>query len=302
MKLTYLISLCSIVLSSSICQSQQFKPYILGAESFDSVTEIKEKVKGLITAQGFDILGEYAPAKDKTRWVIIVSNNDMIDAIKRVGGLTGFAAALRIGITREGDKTLISYTNPEYWANAYFRENYSQVKALYDNVDKKFKNVVRQSGKYIGSEFGSDDGMDADDLHSYHYMFGMPRFDDTVELAEFSSFSEAQQTIRKNLKSGVKDVNMIYSIKIPGKELELYGFELTGEDGEQDFLPTIDISEPKHTAFLPYEFLIMGNQVHMLHGRYRIALSFPDLTMGTFTKIMSTPGNIKGLLKSVTIK
>jgi hypothetical protein len=43
----------------------------------------------------------------------------------------------------------------------------------------------------------------------------------------------------------------------------------------------------------------MGNEVHMLHGRYRIALSFPDLTMGTFGKIMSTPGNIEELLEQV---
>jgi hypothetical protein len=43
----------------------------------------------------------------------------------------------------------------------------------------------------------------------------------------------------------------------------------------------------------------MGNEVHMLHGRFRIALAFPDLTMGTFTKIMSTPGNIQDLLEQL---
>jgi len=58
-------------------------------------------------------------------------------------------------------------------------------------------------------------------------------------------------------------------------------------------MPIIDIDNPKHTAFLPYEILVMNGEVHMLHGRYRIALSFPDLTMGTFTKIMSTPGDIE---------
>jgi hypothetical protein len=37
----------------------------------------------------------------------------------------------------------------------------------------------------------------------------------------------------------------------------------------------------------------------MLHGRYRIALSFPDLKMGTFTKIRSIPGDIEDLLKTI---
>ncbi|MBT4419663.1 MAG: hypothetical protein HOG76_06900, partial [Candidatus Marinimicrobia bacterium] len=57
---------------------------------------------------------------------------------------------------------------------------------------------------------------------------------------------------------------------------------------------------PKHTAFLPYEILLMGNTAVMMHGRYRIALAFPDLTMTTFSKIMSTPGNIEDLMRSVT--
>ena len=65
-------------------------------------------------------------------------------------------------------------------------------------------------------------------------------------------------------------------------------------------MPTIDIGQHKHTAFLPYEMLILKNKVYMLHGRYRIALSFPDLKMGTFMKIVSTPGNIEELLESST--
>jgi len=36
------------------------------------------------------------------------------------------------------------------------------------------------------------------------------------------------------------------------------------------------------------------------HGRYRIALHWPDLTMGTCTKIMSTPGDIEAALRGLT--
>ena len=65
-------------------------------------------------------------------------------------------------------------------------------------------------------------------------------------------------------------------------------------------MPIIDIAQQKHVTFLPYELLVVGKEVGMLHGRFRIALSFPDLTMGTFTKIMSTPGEIEDLLSSLT--
>jgi hypothetical protein len=128
---------------------------------------------------------------------------------------------------------------------------------------------------------------------------GMPKFHDTKELGEFESYKDAIDKVESSLLKGVPGVTKVYSVEVPGKELKLYGFALGGEKGESHFLPIIDISEPKHTAFLPYEFLVMGNEVHMLHGRYRIALSFPDLKMGTFTKIMSTPGDIKDMLKTV---
>ena len=95
-------------------------------------------------------------------------------------------------------------------------------------------------------------------------------------------------------------MTLVYSIEIPDKRLKLYGVGLSGELGESHFLPIIDMNTPKHTAFLPYEILVIDNEVVMLHGRYRIALSFPDLTMMTFGKIMSTPGDIEDYMQSLT--
>ncbi len=80
----------------------------------------------------------------------------------------------------------------------------------------------------------------------------------------------------------------------------LYGIGLKGATGEGHFLPIIDIAEHKHTAFLPHELLGNGKKVYMLHGRFRIAVSFPDLTMMIFGKIMSTPGDIEALMATLT--
>ena len=46
--------------------------------------------------------------------------------------------------------------------------------------------------------------------------------------------------------------------------------------------------------------ILQGNKLTMLHGRYRIALHWPDLTMGTFMKIMSTPGDIEDALEDLS--
>ena len=82
-------------------------------------------------------------------------------------------------------------------------------------------------------------------------------------------------------------------------QLSLFGVELAGQRGEKLFLPKIDKKEPMHLTFLPYEFLVMKDKVGMLHGKFRIALSFPDLSMGTFMKISSTPGDIKNYLRLI---
>jgi hypothetical protein len=253
-----------------------------------------------LESEGINVLGKYMPAEDPDRWVIVFSSEDLITAVKKVRGQTGLAAVLRIGITKEGEQVQVSYTNPEYWGTAYFRDDYQTVKEHYKALSDKLVAVMKKTGQFDGIDFGSKDGIESDDLVKYRYMMGMPRFDDPVELRQFSSFSEATEKIENNLNKGVENVSLVYSIEIPGEDLKLYGFALSGEDGESGFLPKIDISEPKHTAFLPYEMLVMGGQVIMLHGRYRIALSFPDLKMTTFTKIMSTPGNIKDMLELVS--
>ncbi|MDE3144309.1 MAG: hypothetical protein KGL19_09160 [Bacteroidota bacterium] len=279
--------------------AQNLSPYIVGFETNETVINTQEKVVNQLEINGIKVVGKYQPANDKNRAIIIFTSAELETAIKKIGGLTGFAATLRIGITNENGKTIVSYTNPQYWGNAYFRNDFDKVASNYTALTERLEKTMKASGEFIGKPFGSKHGLSVKDLRKYHYMFSMPYFDDAVELANFDNYTAALDKIEAGIKKGVPDVKMIYKVTIPGKELTLYGFALSGEKGENKFLPIIDISQPKHTAFLPYEVLVSGNKVLMLHGRYRIALSFPDLTMMTFTKIMSTPGNIENLLKQL---
>ena len=249
---------------------------------------------------GFTIAGAYNPVGDADRIVVVVSHPELLTSVQQIGGLTGFAATLRVAATLEDGIVNISYTNPDYWGNAYFRDDFDKVSENYASVSVAFKRVMRSVGTYTGTEFGSEEGEDVKTLRKYKYMFGMPYFDETKELGSFDSQQDAINKIDANLKKGVAGVNQVYKLVIPNTELVLYGFALSGETGEGNFMPKIDLDSPRHTAFLPYEMLVMNGEVHMLHGRFRIALSFPDLTMGTFTKIMSTPGDIEDLLSELT--
>jgi len=278
---------------------KMYKPYTLGVENTKSVTEMKAEMKTALRANGFTVVGQYMPAADANRWVMVVTHKNLTSAVQTVGGLTGFASTLRVAITKEGATTKVSYTTPEYWARAYFTEDFSKVEKNILVVTKAFTAVFAKMPGVKNLPFGSKKGLDADDLEDYNYMMGMPDFDDTEELGEFNSHADAVNKIDANLKKGVPNVKLVYKYKVPGKNLTLYGFALSGEDGEKSFLPTIDLGSPKHTAFLPYEVLVKDGEVHMLHGRFRIAIAFPDLSMGTFTKIMSTPGDIEDMLEGL---
>ncbi len=279
--------------------AQNLSPYIVGFETNESVTAAQTKLVSQLELNGIKVVGQYQPANDKNRAVIIFTANELESAVKTIGGLTGFAATLRIGITNENGKTIVSYTNPLYWGNAYFRNDFDKVVGSYTTLIEHLEKAMKASGEFTGKPFGSKHGLSVKDLRKYHYMMTMPYFEDVVELASFDNHAAALDKIESALKKTVPNISMVYKVVIPGKELTLYGFAISGDKGESKFLPIIDISQPKHTAFLPYEVLVKDNKVLMLHGRYRIALSFPDLTMMTFTKIMSTPGNIESLLKQL---
>jgi hypothetical protein len=288
-----------LIILVAFTSAQTLKPYILGTEIDASMDEAKISLRHGLGMAEMKILGEYAPAGDEDRWVFVVNNEQMIDAVKESGGLTAFAAAVRVALTSENGRIQVSYTNPEYLAAAYFQKQYDTVAPNYLDVAKTLEYAMTFVGPAIGTQFGMEKGLDPKGLAKYHYMFGMEYFQDVVELTEFSSYDVAKAVIRSKLAKG-GDTNLVYSVEIPGQRATLYGIALSGETGEEHFLPIIDIGKPKHTAFLPYEILLLDNKAVMMHGRYRIALSFPDLTMTTFGKIMSTPGDIEDLMRSVT--
>ncbi len=294
----YIISVL-LLLSFTWGNAQNLSPYIIGFETNETVTATQSKLVSQLELNGIKVVGQYQPANDKNRSIIVFTSSELEAAVKTVGGLTGFAATLRIGITNENGKTIVSYTNPLYWGNAYFRNDFDKVSGNYSAMIEHLEKAMKASGEFTKKPFGSKHGLSVKDLRKYHYMITMPYFEDAIELASFESYAVALDKIESSLKKTVPNISEVYKIKIPGKELTLYGFAISGDKGESKFLPIIDIGQPKHTAFLPYELLVNGNKVLMLHGRYRIALSFPDLTMGTFTKIMSTPGNIENSLKQL---
>ena len=112
-----------------------------------------------------------------------------------------------------------------------------------------------------------------------------------------SSFEEGLKIIRKNLESNTGNTIKVFEQTFKDKKVAVFGVGLWNkETGESAFLPKIGEG---HIANLPYEIILQGNQATMLHGKYRIAIYWPELKMGTFMKINSTPGDIEDVMKMV---
>ena len=67
-------------------------------------------------------------------------------------------------------------------------------------------------------------------------------------------------------------------------------------DGLEKFNEKLDTMGQSH--LLPYMVLIENGEANILHAKFFLALSFPQLSMTEFMKIMSVPGNIEDAFKA----
>ncbi len=282
-----------LVLSWSLT-AQKLSPYILVGESDLKIESAEEKVASALAGQGFEVIGSYNVEGNQTLKVIVYTRKDLQDITLKVKDRGALAAALKVGLKSDGPGTKISYLNPEYLFQAYLRGEYDKHSSGLKKIASDAKAALSPLGS-VNEGFGG--AMTAEELRDYHYKIMMPYFTDPVELEEFSSFEQGVATIQGNLKAKKGSTTEVYSLVFEDQQVAVFGVGLLDEEeGERHFLPIIG---EDHLSAMPYEIILQGKEATMLHGRYRIALHWPELTMGTFTKIMSTPGDIKGMLKDL---
>ena len=295
-----LVLVLTVLIASMRAEEQSIQPYIIIGESGKSISGTEDDIVESFFMKNIDILGKYHPAGDKNRLVLVVSNGDLIRAVQKGKPSAGFLAAIRIAITREDDMTYVSCQNPEYWGNVYFQEDYLAVrKHILKFREKLFRAMPKMRGRF-NWQFGCEKGCTPEKMRHYRYMFGMPYFEDMVELAEFDSYADAVATVENNFSQS-EFCTKVFEKEIPGKNVKLYGVGLGGDRGEGRFISILDVADIKHPAFLPYEMLVIENKVYMLSGRFRIPVSFPDMTLRTFMKLLPTFRNIEEMMKSLTM-
>jgi hypothetical protein len=277
-------SLC--IIPSAPAADQALKPYILGYRGAGTLEAKLSEVKSGLEQKGFQIVGEYEPYKDAH---IIVVTNDALKAAAAKSDFGAYGAIARVSITNTGKELQVAAMNLRYYAAAY---------RMRESLDETAAALEQAIGKT--AEFGSKEGMTAAKLRKYHYMVMMPYFDDPVKLAVYPSQDKALTAVEEALAARKGGSSKVYRVDVPGKQESVIGVAVTEGDGaDAAIMKVIDIGELKHTPHLPYELVVSNGTVYMLHGKFRIALDFPDLTMGTFMKISGAPSAIEDKLKVI---
>lgn len=274
--------------------AQSLQPYFKAGTFDEGANTLKQKVTTLLTDNGYEVLGSFHPGNNNN-WTVLAFTSDAIKNLslefKDRGAL---AAVLRVGLLEKDGKTTLSFQNPEYMFLAYWGKQMNGQENQMKQLSQKVISLFSSIGK--PEPFGGE--VKRQTLPKYHYKIMMPYFDDPDKLAEFSSFVAGVKIISENLKSGKGDTKEVYSLIFPDKKIAVFGVGLMNpENGSAHFLPIIGES---HLAAMPYQIILQGREASALPGKYRLALFWPDLSIGTFMKIISTPGEIKSTLKELT--
>ena len=274
-----LLGLTASIAAPSSFAEENLKPYHLANPS--SLT--LDSVKSGLTSNGFQIAGSYSPYAGTT---IVVATNDALKKLASASKFGGYGAMIRVAVTDVNGQAQTSYVNPQYMKNVYrMKGDMTPIASALEKAMGKDKS------------FGSAEGLSASELQKYRYMFAMPYFDDQIELAEFDNYQTALSKVEAGLSQG-KGIKKVYRIDIPGKDEAVFGVAITEGDGaDKTVMTAIDTGALRHSAHLPYEVLVSGKNVYMLSGKFRIAQSFPDLSMGNFMSISAAPDAIELLLK-----
>jgi len=285
----FLIAVC-LLATGAVAQAETLlKPFVLGTAVNGDLAVATAKTRNALTGAGFEVVGSYSPYA-KTN--IMIVTNDALRSAAASSDKGGYGAMQRVSVSEIEGAIQVAYTNPRYMANVY------RMKGELQDIDKSLRAALG-----VQEEFGAAQGLSAEDLREYHYKLFMPYFDEPYELAKFDSYEAATAAVEKGLKAKQGGVSKVYRIDLPGKQETVFGVAMTrGCSSDEFIMQKIDFSKIKSAPHLSYEMLVSNGNVYALHAKFRIALSFPDLSMmgsNSFFSIMCAPDEIGEALTAV---
>ena len=221
----------------------------------------------MLESAGFEVVAEYESVKDGT--TLVFTN----EALKKEGAKPGRAHVAVARLFVDEKEKMVSFTNPLYFGRAFMQDDYDGA---------VFENVKADIEKVFGKLEESADRLDEDELAHYHFMMGMPYYEDSDTLGKGSYVS-----LLEKARSYKKGKSLLFELKLSDNST-LVGYDLSKRT--KKFVQKIG---RQNAATLPYTVSIEGGKASALEAKYYIAVSYPLLTMSTFTTIATVPGAIK---------
>jgi hypothetical protein len=286
------VAAVAVLAAGAALAAESMKPFVLAEKAAGEPGTVLGAVKAKLGGAGFRIVGEYAPYDGAT--VVAVTSDELLSAAGK-SRFGAYGAVQRVTVTKVGEEVQVAFTNPSYMQAGY-------------RMDGDLGGVGAKLAAALGrvEEYGPGDGKTAKQLRKYHYMFGMPYYDEPVELGKFASQEEALVAIEAGLAAKKGGASKVYRVDVPGSDEAVIGVALTeGCGGDKFIMKEIDFKPLRSTGHLPYELVVSKGEVYALHAKFRIAVNFPDLSMmgsNSFMNIRCAPDAIEKSLRAVTGK
>ena len=286
---TLLALLLALTALPALAADGALKPFVLASRGAGDPVATAGEVRAKLEAAGFQVAGSYEPYPGA---VVLAITNDFLKQAAAAAPGASYGAVQRVTVTKVGEEVQVAFTNPSYMQFAY------RMRTDLGTVARRLAGVLGQLETY-----GPADGRTPKELKGYHYMIGMPYFDDPVEIAAFPTHAEAVAAVEAGLAAGRGGARKVYRVDVPGTEDALFGVALSeGCSGDAFIMKEVDFKPLRSTGHLPYEVLVTGGKVVALHAKFRIAVNFPDLSMmgsHSFMGIRCAPDAIEGALAKV---
>ena len=250
-----------LITNSTLVADEVTSAYLEG--SFVDVKTAESKLNEV----GFEVIATYSPVKDGTT---IIFTNSALKA-EAAKPKRAHAAILRLFIDEKEQR--ISFTNPIYFGKAFMQDDYNEdvFEAQLKKINSAFANLKN-----------SADNLEFDDIAGFHFMMGMPYYEDPYELSEASN-----DELLAKAKGYKKGKLLIFELKLSDKST-LLGYEI-GKKTKKFIKKT----GRANAAVLLYCISIEDDVVTALAAKYYLAISYPQLTMGEFMTISTVPGAIE---------
>ena len=228
-----------------------------------------ESTKSKLSSAGFDVVGTY---KTDAGTTVLYTNAAMKATANKA--TRGLAAVGRILV--DDERKQISIANPVYFGKAFMQKEYNHTtaSAVLGSLEKAFGPLKDSTDKW---EFAG--------LAGYHFMVGMPYYEDMSVVGEGST---ADLVAKAQAAKGTTAV-----VKLSE---DRYVAFVTLDRRTNGFVKKIGT---QNGQLLPWAVLIEGGEAKALSAKYFIAISYPLLTMTEFMTIATVPGAVEADLKKI---